>query len=336
MKTNGKLLAALLALLLVLSLAGCAGGEEGQSSAAASAAKTTVRVMGLKGPTGMGMAKLMADQTAGTTKNDYRFTLAGAPDEVSAEVIKGSVDIAAVPTNLAAVLYQKTGGKIQVAALNTLGVLYLLEKGNTIQSVADLKGKTIVATGKASTPEYILRYLLTQNGIDPEKDVTIEYKSEHSELATLMTAGTVTLGMLPEPNVTAVLSANSEVRVALNLTEEWNKVAQGGSTLTQGCIIVQKDFAANQPAALAAFLEEYQASVNYVNQNIDDASQLIEQNGIIPKAAVAKKALPNCNICYVDGAQMKTQLSGFLKVLFDANPQSVGGAMPDDAFYYQK
>lgn len=318
-----KLFALLLAVVMIFSVAACSGGE-----------KTAVNIAVLAGPTGMGAAKLMSDNTAGTTANAYNFTVATSPDEVTAAVINGTVDIAAVPTNLASVLFNKTEGAVEVIAVNTLGVLYMLENGNTINSVADLKGKTIYASGQASTPEYILRYILQKNGIDPDNDVTVTYYGAHAELATLMSAGEVSIGMLPEPNVTAVMTANADVRVALNLTEEWNKVAGGESSLMMGCVIVRKEYLDSNKKAVDKFLEEYKASINYVNSDYEAASQLIEANGIVAKAAVALKALPNCNIVYLDGAEMKTQLSGFLKVLFDANPSSVGGKLPDDAFYY--
>jgi NitT/TauT family transport system substrate-binding protein len=278
----------------------------------------------------------MSDNTAGSTANKYTFTVATSPDEVTAAIINGSVDIAAVPSNLASVLYTKTKGEVEVMAVNTLGVLYLLENGNTINSVEDLRGKTICASGQASTPEYVLRYILKQNGIDPDTDVTIKYYSAHAELATLMSSGDVVLGMLPEPNVTAVMSANANVHIALNLTDEWNKVSGGASKLIMGCIIVNRAFAEANKPAVDAFLDEYKGSIDYVNANNAEASQLIADNGIIPKSAVAEKALPNCNIVYIDGDEMKKQLSGFLGVLFEANPASVGGTMPDDAFYYKK
>ncbi len=324
-----RILSLVFALLLVLplSLTGCTSDFEGAA----------VRVAAMKGPTGMGISKLMADDEAGTTVNDYTFTLAGAPAEVSAALIGGNVDIAALPTNLAATVYNKTKGsdkEIAVMALNTLGVLYVLEDGNEINSVSDLKGKTILATGQGSTPEYILRYLLTENGIDPDKDVTIEFKSEHAELAAALSAGNAHLAMLPEPNVTSTLLANTDLRIALDLTAEWDKLAGEESQLVQGCIVVNKAFAAANPEAVEAFLEEYAASVKYVTENTADAAALIEKYGIVPKAAIAQKALPNCNICCITGKEMKTALSGFLTVLFEANSASVGGTLPDDGFWY--
>lgn len=322
-----KIFALLLALVLALGLFACAkdGG-----------AKTDVKVATLKGPTGIGMVQLMKKAADGSAKNNYTFSLESAPDAIQALIVNGDVDIAAIPTNLAAALYKKTDGAIKVAAVNTLGVLYILEKGNTVNSVADLRGKTLYATGQASTPEYILNYVLTKNGLTPGVDVTIEYMSEHSELATALASGTVSLGMLPEPNVTSASAQNAELRVALNLTAEWEKACGEGNVPVQGCIVVSKKFAEENKAALDAFLDEYAASVEFVNGNIDEASTLVEEYGIMAKAALAKKAIPNCNIVFKAGDEMKTLLGDFLKVLFDANPKSVGGALPDDAFYYKK
>lgn len=224
-------------------------------------------------------------------------------------------------------------------AINTLGVLYVLENGSTINSVADLKGKTIYATGKGATPEYILNYILKANGIDPEKDVTIEYKTEHAELAALAATGKVAISMLPEPNVTAVLKQNKNARIALNLTEEWDKaVAANGenSKLAQGCIIARKDFVEKNPEAVARFMDAYKASVESVNSAPAEAAALVVKHGIMPKAAIAQAAIPNCNITFIEGAEMKDIMSANLNVLFNANPKSIGGAMPGDDFYYSR
>lgn len=338
-----KTLAFLLALTLtVASLTGCATKEkETENTNTEAETKETetepvlpdeVRVITLAGPTGMGMAKLMDDSENGATENHYQFTVASAPDQVSPEVIKGNFDIAAVPINLASVLYQKTSGQVKVGAVNTLGVLYLLENGDTIQSIADLKGKTLYATGQGSTPEYVLRYILSKNNIDPDQDVTIEYLAEHAELATKMKSGEVAIGMLPEPQVT-VATMGSDTRVALDLTEEWSKVSD--YELIQGCIIVRKEFAEEYPDALDLFMKEYEASVNFANENVEEASVLIEKAGIVAKAAVAKAALPNCNICLITGADMTNSVKEMLQVLFEANPSSVGGALPSDDFYLE-
>lgn len=294
-------------------------------------APESVRVLTLKGPTGMGMAKLICDSEDGTASLPYAFTVASAPDQISAEVIKGSFDIAAVPVNLASVLYNKTEGSILAAGVNTLGVLYVLEEGETVSALEDLKGKTLYATGQGSTPEYVLNYILSKNGIDPEKDLTVTYLAEHAELATQMTAGSAKLGMLPEPNVTSVLLGNSGTRVALDLTAEWAKVSD--TKLVQGVLIVRKGFAEDHPQALKDFLDEYGQSVAYTASNPDEAASLIERAGIIPKAAVAKKALPNCNIVLLTGEESKAAISAMLAVLHDANPASVGGKLPDEAFY---
>ena len=293
-----------------------------------------LKVYALKGPTGMGMAKLMSDNNAGNAANNYDFTIASSPDEVTAEIIKGNYDIAALPTNLASVLYNKTEGNIRVAAVNTLGVLYILENGDTVQSLEDLNGKDLYATGQGSTPEYILRYVLETNGIE----CNITYLAEHSELATQMISGDVTLGMLPVPNATTVL-AQTEARTAIDLTEEWEKAAEkngDSSSLYMGCVIINPDLIEESPATVDAFLEEYAASVQYVNENIDDASTLIESYGIVPKAAIAKKAIPDAHMVCITGEEMKTGLSGFYNVLFGFDPTSVGGALPADDLYYIK
>lgn len=310
----------------ILLLAGCNTEKTAETDA------DTINVFALKGPTGMGMAKLMNDNDNGESVNKYNFTIASAPDEVTAEIIKGNYDIAAVPTNLAAVLYNKTEGNIRIAAVNTLGVLYIMENGNTVGSLADLEGKTIYATGQGSTPEYILNYILTENGINCE----VEYLAEHAELAAQMISGDVAVGMLPVPNVTAVL-AGSDARVAIDLTKEWDKIAENketSSALYQGCIVINPEFIENHPKAVEAFLNEYAASVEYINNNTDNASVMIAEYGIIPKAEVAKQAIPDANMVCITGKEMAENLDGFFKVLFDSNPASIGGSLPSSDIYY--
>jgi len=320
-----KALALVLAAILCLfAFAGCQKEETPES----------VRIFALKGPTGMGMSKMISDSTADGEESNYTFTIAASPEELSAEIINGTYDIAAVPTNLAAVLYNKTEGALMIGAVNTLGVLYVLENGNTVQSISDLNGKTIYATGQASTPEYVLDYILDANGIECE----VIYLTEHAELATQMAAGGVVLGMLPVPNVTSVMAQNPDVRIALNLTEEWEKAAQKNGddgALYQGCVVIRREFAKTYPNAVKKFLEEYKASVEFVNGNPTEASQIIADCGIIPAAGVALKALPDANIVFIPGDEMAEGLRGFFEVLFASNPKSVGGKVPDDAIFYK-
>ncbi len=290
----------------------------------------TIRVITLAGPTGIGMSKLIEDDTQNKTEYNYEFTISSAPDQVSPEVIKGNYDIACVPVNLASVLYGKTNGTLSVVGVNTLGVLYILENGNTINNVADLKGKTIYATGQGANPEYVLRYILTKNNINPDEDVNIEFLSDHAELATKLKENQVAIGMLPEPQVTSA-TMGTNVRIALDLTKEWDKISD--SKLVQGCIIVNNEFASKYPETLKGFLEEYKASVDFANNNVEEAALLVEKAGIIPKAAIAKKAIPNCNICLITGDEMKTAVKDMLSILFEANPQSVGAKLPDEKFY---
>ncbi len=302
-------------------------------SSQASAFEGPARVAALKGPTAMGMVKLMSDNAE---TGNYEFTIAAAADEITPKLVQGELDIAAVPANLASVLYNNTKGQVQVLAVNTLGVLYIVESGDTVHSVEDLRGRTIYSSGKGSTPEYALEYMLSQNGIDPEADVTIEWKSEHSECVAALAAEENAIAMLPQPFVTTAQTKNENIRVALDLNEEWEKLSSSGdskATLITGVVVARKEFAEQNADAVNAFLEEYQASVEYVNSDTDGAAALVGQYEIVPEA-VAKKALPECNITFIAGSEMKEKLSGYLQTLFDQNPKAIGGTMPGEDFYY--
>ena len=355
-----KLMSAVAAAALCVSLAAC--GATATSEAAAEATATpapavteapaeetasaetadgALRVAGLKGPTTMGLVNLMAGEDAA----DYDFEMYGKADEIVPQLVKGELDAAAVPANLAATLYQKTNGAIEVACINTLGVLYVVENGETVNSVEDLKGKTIVTTGKGTTPEYVLRYILTENGVDPDNDVTLDFYSEATEALAQLQAGTSTIAMLPQPFVTVAqgkleglqvsldLSAQwDKLGVALDMNEEWEKVA--GSKLVTGVLVARKDAVEADPARFAAFMDGYKASVEAANTDLENTAALCEQYGIVAKAALAQKALPNCNIVFETGDEMKTDLETYFNVLYAADPTSVGGQLPADDFYY--
>ena len=331
-----KLVSLVLLLALCMTLVvGCAGNTktenktEGQS---VKTEKTDIKVAALKGPTAIGMVQIMENAKNGTALNNYNFKIAGTADEFTTDLIKGDIQIAAVPSNLAANLYNKSKGKVKIIGINTLGVLYILQTGDSVKSVEDLKGKTIYTTGKGTTPEYTLNYLLKSAGLDSAKDVTIEYKSEATEVATLLAQSDNAIAMLPQPYVTTVMMQNAKVKIALDVTSEWEKYAGTDSTVVTGVVAVNSDFADKNPEAVEQFISEYKKSVEYVNANVDEASQLVEKFDIF-KAPVAKKAIPYCNITFVDGADMKTKVSAYLKVLFDQNPASIGGTMPGDDFY---
>ena len=297
--------------------------------------KIAIKIAAQKGPTGLGMVKLMRDSEEGNTANTYDVTIAASPDAAVSMISSGEADVAALPSNTASILYNKTSGNIQLAALNTLGVLYVVTNGEVVGSIADLKGKTVYSSGQGATPEYAMNYILTENGMTPGTDVDVEYKADHSELAASLLAGNAKVAVLPEPFVTQVTAKNPEIKVALNLTEEWDKVAGDKSVLTMGCLVVRKDFAEKNKEAFDAFLDEYRDSVDFTNSNVDEAAQLSEKYDIMP-AAVAKKAIPNCNIVYIDGEEMKQKMPDFLDILYTANPKSVGGELPGDDFYYTK
>jgi NitT/TauT family transport system substrate-binding protein len=329
------------AFLLVLALcfgllAGCGTtGTEDPEAEPEVADLTTFRIASLKGPTTMGMVKMMNDAEEGAVKHDYQFEVFGTADEVVPKLVNGDLDIALVPCNLASVLYNKTQGAVQIAAVNTLGVLYVVESGDTVQSIQDLVGKTVYSTGKGTTPEFALNYILNQNGIEPGKDVNIEYKSEATEIAVMLENAENTIAVLPQPYVTAVQMQNEKVRVALSFTEEWDKVSPDSGLVT-GVVLVRKAFAEENPLALSEFLDDYKASTKYVNANVEEAAAWVEKYGIVAKAPIAVKAIPACNITYIEGDDMKAKVGGYLQVLFDANPQSVGGALPEDDFYFKR
>lgn len=330
-----KILTTVFAFLTIISiLTGCTNTGKSNKE------RTLVNIATIKGPTGMGMVKLLDDNEKNVTTNQYKTTIVGAPDEIVGKISSGELDIAAIPTNLAATLYNKTNGKVQLLALNTLGVLYILEKGDTVKQISDLKGKTLYASGKGATPEFILNYLLSENGIDPEKDINIEYKNEHSELATLALSDQADLILLPEPFVTNVLSKNAGFKSVIDLTKEWAATTEGAgienSVLSMGGVIVRTEFAKENPNAVNAFLDEYKESVKFTNESLDEASQLVEKYEIMPSAALAKQAIPNCNIVFVEGQDMKNQISNLYDVFFNADPKSVGGKIPDEDFYYTR
>ena len=317
-----KAFAVLMLLVLLASLCACTAEE-----------KTPIRLGALKGPTSIGLVKLLSDAEENKTENVYQFELAAAADELTPKLLQGQMDILAVPANLAAILYQKTQGKIQFLAVNTLGVVYIVEKGGeTIQTLEDLKGKTIYATGKGTTPEYALSYLLSAHGLKIGEDVTMEWKSEPAETVAALNAVENGVAMLPQPFVTVAKGQVENLRVALDLTEEWEKTENGSQFITAG-LIVRREFAENNPEALKTFLREYEASTRFANENLPEAAQLVEKYGIV-KAAVAEKAIPACHIVYLDGPEMKQALNGYLQILFDLNPASVGGELPNDDFYY--
>lgn len=287
----------------------------------------------LKGPTAIGFVKAWDDSASSQTNdnNKYKVTVYGAADEITAGIVKGDIDIAAVPCNLASVLYNKTNGGIKVAAINTLGVLYMISTSDDISTVTGLKGKTIITTGQGTTPEYTLNYILEKNGLKPGEDVKIEYKSEATEVAAAMSEATDAVAMLPQPYVTTVLAQNENMKIVLDMTKEWEKVSDG--SLVTGVVIVRNEVLEENKAAFDKFLADYKESIEYVNENVDDAAALVEKYDIF-KAAIAKKAIPYCNIKFESGDEMKSYISSYLNVLFDTDAKAVGGTLPDNAFYY--
>lgn len=367
MKRSMKLLAAALAGTIALS--GCAKNSDKQASSAettiaetesskeASAASTetseesadqssnasennenasgaAVRVGSLKGPTSMGLAELMDRAEKGETENDYTFTMAGKADELVGSVANGDLDIVLVPANVASILYTKTQGNVNVIDINTLGVLYVVASDDSISSMEDLKGKTLYMTGKGTTPEYVMNYLLSENGLT-DGDVTLEFKSEAAEVASVLKEDPSAVGVLPQPFATAACIQNEALKPVLDLTEQWNLLnKENGSQLVTGVTIVRSDFLKENEEAVKLFMEDHKAAAAYTSEHLDEAAEMVAALGIVEKAPIAKKAMPACNIVCITGEEMKSALSGYLSVLEAADAKSIGGQLPGDDFYY--
>ena len=345
-----KLIAFVLALAMALSMTACAqeapqpaeaAAQTTAATEAAAVAETTaapaeteaaaapVNVMVLNGTTGFGMANLMDAAAKGEAAQEYNFTVETDASNIVAALANGSVDIAALPTNAAAAVYNKTQCKVQVLALNTLGVLYLVTDGSvTVESMADLEGQTVYAP--AQNPSFIFQHLVDANGV---KNVTIDNTyAQPADLNTAVASGEVAIAVLPEPMVTVARSKNPDLVVALDLTAQWDTVSQPGS-LVQGCVVVRKDFAAENPGVVNTFLDEYCVSIEKLTTDVEGTAAKIEANGIFTKAAVAAKAIPNCNVCFITGTEMQEALSQFLTIMHGVAPASVGGSIPGDDFY---
>ena len=341
MKSLKKFFALCLTLALVFSLAACGqkadepDAQDEQQTEQEEFTPASYSIAALKGPTAMGLVKLMKDSENGeTTGNEYTFTLAGSADEVTPALLKGELDMACVPANLAAVLYNKTEGAVQVLAVNTLGVLYVVTgEGVSVSSFEDLKGKTVYCP--AQNPTFIFTALCRKNGLEPGKDITIDNTyAQPAELRTVLAAGKVDIAVLPEPMVTIARSANDKLTAALDLTAAWSAAFGESAALAQGCVVVRTAFAEAHPAEVAAFLAEYEASVKFVMENPAEAGTMIEAQGIFAKGAVAAKAIPHCNLCFITGQEMADKLTSFYTTLFGVAPASIGGAVPDNGLYY--
>lgn len=337
-------LALVCVLALAVGLSACAGeapvsGSSGSSASPEAPTTTTatpretVRIYGIAGPTGVGLVQLKQASESGSTPHDYRIEFATAPDEIVGKLSTEAADIAAIPTNLAANLYQKKSGAVRMIALNTRGVLSILENGNSIQSVADLKGRTIYSTGQGSNPEFILRHILKQNGIDPDRDVTLQFLTQNEEMATLLVKGTAQVALVPEPLATTVMTKNTSLRRALSIDDAWGRIADG-ATPVMGCLVVRTAFLEEHKDVVDAFLADYAASVSKAESDLEGTAALCEQYKVIASAAIAKEAIPRCSLTCITGSAMRPAIEGYFEVLFGGNPAALGGAMPDDTFYY--
>lgn len=333
----------LLVMIIVLSLfAGCSAQSENNTVEQPETEPTVpeevkepvnVTIAGLKGPTSIGMIKLIDEKALNSDEYNVEYVQESAPDALTGKIISGEIQISSLPINLASVLYNKTGGAVQLMAINTVGNLYIVGT-DEITSIKDLEGKTIGMSAKGSTPDYVMNYLINQNGL--EGKVELDYALDHATLAQTVIAGDTTVALLPEPFATQVMMKNTNVKMLVDLSVEWKALSNAEGEIFTGCIVVNKEFAENNKEFVAEFLTQYETSVNWVIENQADASVLVEKNEVMPSAALVEKAIPRCGITYIFANDDKENINSFYKILFDSNPASVGGVLPDDKFYYSE
>ena len=335
-----KLLASVLVFALCVAFfAACAKNDEPSTSSSSSEPTSEtyesvkMNIGCIAGPTGIGMAYLMGQNDEKKTANEYSFSVATSPDEIVSKFANGEIDIASVPTNLAAKLNSKLNGNVKMLAINTGCVLYIAEKGDSVQSVADLKGKTIYSTGEGANPEYVLRSVLSENGIDPDKDVTLKFVVENNELVSLLAKGDAEIALVPEPFLTTACAKVEGLRSALSIGDIWSDLGKSGNVY-MGCVIAKADYVENNKAAVDKFLEEYKASVEKANSDVSAVASLCETYKIVGSAAIAEKAIPKCAITFISGSECEKALSDYFKALFELDPTSIGGALPESGFWY--
>lgn len=322
-----KIVSTIMAAVLCCGMAAC---DTGAGNANLEPAE--IRIASMKGPTTMGMVKLMSNSDNGMYEDKYSVELYGTADEIVTGLVKGEIDVANVPCNLASALYNKTNGGISVACINTMGVLYVVESGESISAIGDLVGKTIYSTGKGTTPEFAFNYILKQNGINPDTDLDIQYKSESTEVTAILQNDESAIAVLPQPYITIASAKNDKLRMALSLMDEWEKVSDNGSLVT-GVTVVRNEFLEANGAAFERFMKRYSDSVEFALADEEKTATLIGEYDIVPRS-IAIKALPYCSISMVTGNEMKQLIEGYLNMLFDSEPSSIGGKLPENDFYF--
>lgn len=325
-----KFLSLIMVVVLILSLAACSNAKNENTNTE----KVKVNIYGIAGPTGIGMADLMSKSKANKTEFDYNFNIVGSNEEIVAKISNGEADIAAVATNLASSLYNKTSGKVKVLAINTLGVLSVISKGEDVNSIADLKGKTIYTTGQGANPEYIITNILEKNNLKVGKDVELKFVTQPTELVTKVVTSEKAIVIAPQPVATTITIKDSNAKIVIDINDEWEKITD--TALVMGCVIARKEFVEKNPQAVDTFLKEYKASIKATNEDIDNVAKLCEEYTLAASATIAKKAIPYCHIVFQDSKEMKTNLKAYLEFLHSKNPASIGGKLPNESFYYAK
>ncbi|MCT4606987.1 MAG: ABC transporter substrate-binding protein [Marinisporobacter sp.] len=332
-----KIVSFMMIFVLLFTIVGCSKQEapEKNTKEEKVVEKEAVKIAGLKGPTSIGMIKMFEEKPLLGENIDASYEVEATPDLLVSKLLSKEVDFAALPTNVAAKLYNKGAG-YKLAAVNTLGVLYVMTQGEEINNWEALKGKKINVIAKGSNPDVVFKYLLEKNGLDSEKDVKLDYTLSHAELAQAVAAGKIDIAVLPEPFVTMVSMKNKNAKIVMNIQEEWKKALGEDAALLQGCLVVREEFAQENPQAVKSFLEEYEKSINWVNENASQAGTLVEKHGIGMKAKMAEMAIPRCNIVFKDAKNSQKTVEEYLKVIYDFSAKDVGGKLPDENFYYNQ
>ncbi len=334
------LIALLVCIFLVLT--GCSANKEQKAVSTPKTPPVKASVAVLRGPTAIGMIKLI-DEKYAPEGSQLEYVMEQSPEVLSAKLLNGELDFATIPTNMAANLYNKGVG-YQIAGVNVWGVMYVVSNGGNISTWNDLKGKEISCTGQGAVSDLVFKYLLMKNGIDPNKDVHLTYIAAPAELAQAAIAGKIQISVLPEPWVTNVLAQNKNLKIALDLQKEWTvlnapadkKQETEKQAYAQTCLVVKKEFAQAHPEIVKQFLSECEQETEWINTHPSEAGKLVEKHQLGLTASAAQASIPRCNLSWADAGKARPAVETFLKVLMNYSPQSVGGKLPDDAFYYQK
>lgn len=307
------------------------GAREGSEATAALAEPLQLTVAGLKGPSSIGMLRMIESEPVFGEDVETEYQIVDEPQLMIARIMSGEADIAAVPINLAAVLYNK-GAPYRLGAVTGDGLLHIVSSREDIGSVEDLKGKRIYCIAQGSTPEFVLRYVLEKSGIDPDTEVELDFSFDHVAIAPQLIAGKVDLAVLPEPFVSIVASKNPAVQPVIDLQQVWAELSGTGDTYPITATLVRNSLYREHPEALKAFFAAYRESIDWANANPAEAGGLAGKYMEMPAPIIAK-AMPRLNLRYQSPREARSRVEELYQVFHGFAPASVGGTIPGDEFY---